>query len=231
VAFRFAKGHFAQDDIVKDNNCAGYRETTPLDQLRRMAYHEPIGWTLEDVFMKRFLVAAIVCFAFGLSCMAQSTADSPATKEDVERYLQAIHSHDMMSKMADAMSRPMHQMVHDEYTKNQDRLPANFEAQTNQRVDGMMKNMPWDEMMEAMVPAYQKHFTKGDIDALVAFYSSPTGQKMLREMPEIMADAMQAVMPIMRQHMDAVNKDLQEQMAQSLKEREQAPQASPTPRQ
>ncbi|HEY1799951.1 MAG TPA: hypothetical protein VGG46_03365, partial [Terriglobales bacterium] len=117
--------------------------------------------------MKRFLVAAIVCCAFGLSCVAQTTADSPASKEDVERYLQAIHSHDMMSKMADAMSRPMHQMVHDEYMKNQDRLPANFEAQTNQRVDGMMKDMPWDAMMEAMVPAYQKHFTRGDVDALI----------------------------------------------------------------
>ncbi|HEY1800761.1 MAG TPA: DUF2059 domain-containing protein, partial [Terriglobales bacterium] len=60
--------------------------------------------------------------------------------------------------------------------------------------------------------------------------SSPTGQKMLREMPEIMADAMQAVMPIMRQHMDAVNKKLQEQMAQSLKEQEKAPEAIPAPR-
>lgn len=174
--------------------------------------------------MKRFLVAAIVCCAFGLSCVAQSTADSPATKEDVERYLQAIRSNDMMTKMADAMSGPMHQMVHDEYMKNQERLPANFEAQTNQRVDGMMRDMPWDEMMEAMVPAYQKHFTKGDIDALISFYSSPTGQKMLREMPGIMADAMQAVMPIMRRHMDAVNEKLQEQMAQSLKEQEKTQQ-------
>ncbi len=180
--------------------------------------------------MKRFLVAAVICCAFGLSCVAQSTADSPASKEDVERYLQAIHSHDMMSKMADAMSRPMHEMVHDEYMKNQDRLPGNFEEQTNRRIDGMMKDMPWDEMMEAMVPAYQKHFTKGDVDALIAFYSSPTGQKMLREMPEIMADAMQAVMPIMRQHMDAVNQKLQEQMAQSLKQQEKAPAASPPPR-
>lgn len=196
-----------------------------------MAYYEPIGWILEDIFMKRFLVAAIVCCAFGLSCAAQSTADSPATKEDVERYLQAIHSSDMMSKMVDAMSRPMHQMVHDEYMKNQDRLPGNFEEQNNQRLDSMMKDMPWDEMMEAMVPAYQKHFTKGDIDALISFYSSPTGQKMLREMPEIMADAMQAVMPIMRRHMDAVNKNLREQMAQSLKEMEKAPEASPAPRQ
>ena len=34
-------------------------------------------------------------------------------------------------------------------------------------------------MMQSMVPAYQKHFTKGDIDNLVAFYSSPTGEKVI----------------------------------------------------
>ena len=33
--------------------------------------------------------------------------------------------------------------------------------------------------MQAMVPAYQKHFTKGDIDNLVAFYSSPTGEEVI----------------------------------------------------
>lgn len=36
-------------------------------------------------------------------------------------------------------------------------------------------------MTEAMVTVYQKHFTKSDVEALIGFYSSPTGQKMLRE--------------------------------------------------
>jgi uncharacterized protein len=84
-------------------------------------------------------------------------------------------------------------------------------------MDDMMKNMPFDEMIQAMVPTYQKHFTKGDMDGLLAFYTSPTGQKLLREMPAITAEAMTALMPIMRQHTDAMSRRLQQQTDEMLK--------------
>jgi hypothetical protein len=84
-------------------------------------------------------------------------------------------------------------------------------------MNDMMKDMPFDEMMQAMVPTYQKHFTKGDIDALVAFYTSPTGQKLLRETPAITGEAMTAMMPILRQHMDAMSRRLQQQTDEMMK--------------
>ena len=65
-----------------------------------------------------------------------------------------------------------------------------------------------DEMTQAMVPAYQKHLTKGDIDNLVSFYSSPTGAKLLREMPSMLAEAMQSMMPIMTKYMETVQQRL-----------------------
>ncbi len=167
--------------------------------------------------MKRLLIATVLCFAFGWNCFAQQ-ADPPASREDVERYLQAINYRDMINKMIDAMSAPMHQMVHDEYLKDKDKLPVDFEAQTNKKTDEMMRNIPWDEIIEAMVPSYQKHFTRGDMDNLVAFYSGPTGQKVLREMPSIMGETMQSVMPIMKKRMEAVNQNVQQQIADVLKE-------------
>jgi hypothetical protein len=111
----------------------------------------------------------------------------------------------------------MQQMNHDRYLKDKDKLPADFEARTNKMMDDMMKDMPFDEMKQAMVPTYQKHFTKGDMDGLVTFYTSPTGQKLLREMPAITAEAMTAIMPIMRQHMDAMSRRLQQQTDEMLK--------------
>jgi hypothetical protein len=75
-------------------------------------------------------------------------------------------------------------------------------------MDDMFANMPMDEMMQAMVPAYQKHLTKGDIDNLVAFYSTPTGEKLLRDMPAIMAESMQDMMPIILKYSDSVKQKL-----------------------
>ena len=159
--------------------------------------------------MKRLLLVCGVVLVLSWTCVAQtSDDDSAATKEDVERYLQAVHSQDLTKKTVTAMAKGMHQMMHEQYLKHRDELPADYEAKMNARMDAMFENMPWDQMIQAMVPVYQKHFTKGDIDNMVAFYSSPTGEKILREMPAIMADAMQEMMPIMTKYMDNVKETL-----------------------
>src|SRR4029077_14162992 len=101
--------------------------------------------------MKHLLIALTLCLAFATSLMAQQDASAPATREDIQKYLDAIHSHDMMNQMMAAMVKPMHQMVHSEYVKDKDKLPADFEERTNKMMDQMFKDMPFDEMMQATV--------------------------------------------------------------------------------
>jgi len=173
---------------------------------------------LEKESMTRRLILLTSCLAITLSLNAQQIGnDSPASKEDVEKYLEVIHSHDMMKQIMQAMSKPMHDMVHQQFIKDQDKLPPDFEARMTRVIDDMFNNMPFDDMMQAMVPVYQKHFTHGDIDSLIAFYSAPIGQKVLREMPAITAEAMQSMMPIMRKQMDAMTQRVQQEVAESLK--------------
>ena len=175
--------------------------------------------------MKRLVSVVAVVFFLSWSCFAQTSADdSPATKADVERYFQTVGSHDMMKKMMATMAQSMHQMFHEQYLKHKDSLPADYESKITSMMDDMIQNMPMDEMMQAMVPAYQKHLTKGDIDNLVAFYSTPTGAKLLREMPSMMAEAMQDMMPIMTKYIETVQQRLLKEtdvmIAQSKKQSE-----------
>ena len=91
---------------------------------------------------------------------------------------------------------------------------------------GLLK--AFDEMLQAMVPAYQKHFTKGDMDALVAFYAAPTGQKVLQELPSVMAESMESMMPIMRKSIDRMTQSVEEEVAQMRKDSSnKAPDAPP----
>ena len=168
--------------------------------------------------MRRFVCVASFFFALACLSFAQTASDAPASKEDVENYLQAVHSHEMMKQMLEAMAKPMHQMAHDQCEKDKDRLPADCEAQMSKIMDGMMNDIPWDQIMDSMVPVYQKHFTRSDMEALTAFYSAPTGQKVLKEMPGIMADSMQIMMPIMRKSVDQMTNRLQDQVAQMKKQ-------------
>lgn len=166
--------------------------------------------------MKYLFLGVLLCLTTSVVLAQQSDANAPATREDIENYLAVMHSHEMMQQMADAMSKPMHKMVHDLYIKDKDKLPADFEEKELKIIDDMYRNMPFDDMMQSMVPVYQKHFTKGDVNALIAFYSSPTGQKMVREMPAIMSEAMEQAMPIMEKYLQNMQQQVQEAFAQAL---------------
>jgi hypothetical protein len=168
--------------------------------------------------MKRILLAVVLCLSTAMIGFAQTASDAPATKEDVQKYLEVMHSREMMTQMVDAMSKPMHKMMHEQYLKNQDKLPPDFEARMNKMMDEWMKATPWDEMLQSMVPVYQKHFTKGDISALTAFYATPTGQKVLRELPAITAEAMQSMMPLLQKQMEGMNQRAQQEVAQMIKD-------------
>ena len=121
-----------------------------------------------------------------------------------------------MLKMTDAMIKPMHQMIHEQYEKSKDKLPGDFEARMNKMIDESMKSFPWDDMLQTMVPIYQRHFTKGDIDYLVSFYSTPTGEKILRDMPEIIAESMQAMMPMMTKQIQVMTQNMQRQIVEMM---------------
>jgi len=168
--------------------------------------------------MKRLLITLTLCLVFGAHGFAQGTDDTPATREDVQRYFDVMHSRELINKMMEAMLKPMHQMMHGQYMKDKDKLPADFETRMNRMIDDMLREMPWEEIIQAEMPAFQKHLTKGDIDSIVAFYSSQSGQKLLKEMPEIMAESMQSMMPIIQRYIDRMNNRVQVETAELLKE-------------
>jgi hypothetical protein len=177
--------------------------------------------------MKRVCLILALGFILCVPAIAQQNpADAPATRADIEKYLEVMHSREMTNQMMEAMAKPMQQMAHEQYLKHKDVLPPDYETKLNKLMHDMFKEMPWEEMIQAMVPAYQKHFTKGDMDALIAFYSTPTGQKVLHEMPALMADSMEVVMPLMQQHIEKITGRLQEEETAMLKEAQKTPPSS-----
>ncbi len=129
--------------------------------------------------MKRAALATILCVLFSAATYAQqqNPADAPASKEDINRLLDAMHSRDTMMSVMNMMSKQIGSMVHQQISQNHD-LPPDAEERINKMTQDMFKNFPVDDLIQAMIPVYQKHFTKGDIDAVVAFYSSPVGPEI-----------------------------------------------------
>jgi uncharacterized protein len=89
------------------------------------------------------------------------------------------------------VARQIRQIILEDVQKQQN-LPSDFEARMNKMMDDMFKDLSVDELIDAMIPAYQKHLTRADVDAPIAFYSSPAGQKYRKKLPAIQADSMQS---------------------------------------
>jgi hypothetical protein len=168
--------------------------------------------------MKRSALLLIACLLLGSVSFAQENpADAPASKADIEKYLDVLHTRDLMKTMMDAMSKQMHQMIAEQLKKDPAMTPQ-AEARVNKMMDDIIKTMPIDDLIDAMIPVYQKHFTKGNIDDLLAFYSTPTGQKLVKELPAISTEAMQAVMPISQRMMATAMQRAKDELAQMQKE-------------
>ena len=167
--------------------------------------------------MRRVFIAVLVCASLACTLYAQSDSTAPASKADIQRLFDAMHTRQMVHQITNSMSQPMQQMAHDQCQKNSDKMPADCEQRLTAMMDNMFSNMPWDEMIDAMMPAYQKHFTTGDIDAFVAFYTSPAGKKLLGELPAITTESMQDMMPIMRRYMETVQSQIEAQAAEMAK--------------
>jgi uncharacterized protein len=157
----------------------------------------------------------------------QSPADTPATKEDIQRYLDVMHSREMIHKLMDMMSQQVRQMLHQQVEQQMKaspgKFPPDFQARMDRMMDDTLKGIPVDELFDVMIPVYQQHLTKADIDAIVAFYSTPAGQKLVREMPAMTQDALQAAMPLIQKYMVGMRERAEAEVAAMIKDSSEKP--------
>ncbi len=57
----------------------------------------------------------------------------------------------------------------------------------------MIKEMSWEKLKDDYISIYADTFTEEDLKALIAFYKSDVGQKLIQKQPELMQKSMQIV--------------------------------------
>jgi hypothetical protein len=129
---------------------------------------------------------------------------------------------DQMKAVMDSVTKQQHTMIHEAMRKRFPQITDQELSRLDQFSSDIMKDLPIEGMVDDMIPVYQKHLTKADVDAMGAFYASPTGQKLLREMPAMTAESMQAAGPRIQAMMDKVM-DRAQKMAQEEQEKKESP--------
>jgi hypothetical protein len=175
----------------------------------------------------RLFILATLCLALSAPALAQTADTDAATKDDVIIYLRTMRSHDMMQRTMEVQFQSIQQLMKEQIVQDKGSVPPEFDTLMKKWMDDLRKGMPADEIIEAMIPAYQNHFTRSDIQAMNAFYSSPVGQKVLEQLPSVMQEGMQAAMPIMSKYLT----DWRARMQEDVKELEKKTVSKPAPAQ
>lgn len=129
----------------------------------------------------------LVAIGFGvLISFAAHAQDSK--RESIEELLEVSKVDTMM----DAMYAQVQQAftgVGDQLGVEPDEQPI-FDAYMNRLFSAMKEDMSWEKMKEPVIQIYMKHYTEKEVQDMLAFYRSETGQAMIEKMPAVMSDSM-----------------------------------------
>ncbi len=160
--------------------------------------------------IKRKLLVSLATLA--LSTLVFGQAESAPTRADVTKLVELLQVRARVVQMMGGVAEQA-RLGAEEGFKQQvpNATPAQL-ARVDAISDTVFKSMPIDEMVDAMIPIYQKHLTKSDVDGIIAFYSSPVGQRFLKVQPAMMTEAMAAGGKIGRERIASLTEVLNRQI-------------------
>ncbi len=162
------------------------------------------------------IASVIVFFALSAISLAQKPA-TPASKAPTKQPVTGVPTDQEVFKLLELLQVEDGVKATIETMKDQlkagaeqnfrDRIPNASPEQLKKVsaiVDDSFSELKPDDMVKNLVPIYQKHLTRADVRALIAFYSSPVGQKLRREQPAMMRETMEVNSATQRVKLEAV---------------------------
>lgn len=161
---------------------------------------------------------------------AKRIAAEPPTREDVLKLFDLLQITKTMDAVINATKQQSmeiaEQMIRDRMPDATSEQKKQFMAMVDDVMRESLGTAAINEMLAATIPVYQHHLTKSDMEAMMAFYSSPVGQKILHEQPAMVQESMDASAGIQQRIARAMFQKIGERvakMAEAEKEQTRKP--------
>jgi len=129
---------------------------------------------------------AFIILLVSLACLQ---LNGQTKQEKILMYISIVNSEEMINKGFDGMLQFMKQQTSKDLTKEQQDEFSTFLMDET-------KKMAKKALTEFYPKVYDKYFTDDEIDELLKFYQSPTGQKFVKVTPDIQTEYMQNFMTV-----------------------------------
>ena len=155
--------------------------------------------------MRYAIIAVIFALLGANSCWAQSPSASPSTDAmaTARELVQVTHATDSLRKILPTILQNLKAAVvqnRPEVEKQYDSMMPIFLAKAQDHLN---------ELTEAIAAIYATDFTADELHDIIAFYRTPTGQKLISRQPEIAQQSMMMGQQLGRQ----IARDVQQELS------------------
>lgn len=140
------------------------------------------------------IISILVVLGLSLPLLAE-----PAKSESVQKLMNISGAGEMGKMMMSQMMPALKQAIPEA---------------TEEFWQDVASEMNFDQLMTSIIPVYQQHLSEEDIQAILQFYTTPAGKKLISSQPVIMQQSMQigqqwgqsVFMKVMEKHAALKNK-------------------------
>lgn len=148
--------------------------------------------------MNKFF-AVVLAISFAVVSIAKADV-SPEKRKEIEKLLRLTGMERLVGQMENQMIASLRQQM--------PQVPELFWTKFQQKMNTR-------ELLEKIIPIYDKYYTTEDLKTVNAFYETPAGQKLLSTLPQ----AMQEAARVGQEWGEKIGKQAAEEAEQELKQK------------
>ncbi|MCR6664248.1 MAG: DUF2059 domain-containing protein [Luteimonas sp.] len=154
----------------------------------------------------------VLLLAIGLFTLPQASAqDAGAAK--IDRLLEVVRAKDMTDGLLVQFGQMQQEMMAQAAAGHalDEERKARLDAIITKSDQQVREILAWESLLPLYRDIYTQTFSNEDIDAMLEFYSSPSGQRVLDRMPELMQNTMAAVQRLILPMLQQMEQDFRNQ--------------------
>jgi len=164
--------------------------------------------------MKLGLVSrAFLTAAATLACSVAFAA--PPSEAQVTQLLEASRSNEMLEGAMQQQLQGVSQQLVAHLVEGKNLSQAEQEklsAVMQRAMASLGKSLTWEKVKPTFIKIYADTFDADDVQAMIDFYQSPAGKKMVEKTPQLMQNTMAAMQEIMLPALQEMEKEMAEAM-------------------
>lgn len=169
--------------------------------------------------IKRIVPIILLCGSIAIAADNPSPTSpapsNPPTEASIKQLLEVAQARKLVDSLIGQMDNLMQKSIAEAVQGRT--IPPKVQKDIDQRraeMIGMMKELlDWPKLEPLYVRIYQKTFNQQEIDGMIAFYKTPSGQAVISKMPSAMQNTMDEMQQMMGPVMQKIQKTQQDVVA------------------